>query len=69
MPTAYCSPNRGTIMRLFTTCAAALATAFAVVTVAQVQEIKRTEIKRSDLTGTNREIVCRLFSAFLLFPS
>jgi quercetin dioxygenase-like cupin family protein len=36
---------------------------FAVVTVAQVQEIKRTEIKRSDLTGTNMEIVMTVLEA------
>ena len=50
-------PNGGTIMRVFTTSIAALAAAFAVATVAQAQEIKRTEIKRSDLTGTNMEVI------------
>jgi hypothetical protein len=56
-------PNGGTIMRVFTTSIAALAAAFAVATVAQAQEIKRTEIKRSDLTGTNMEVIMTVLEA------
>jgi hypothetical protein len=37
--------------------------AFAVVTTIQAQEIKRTEIKRSDLTGTNMEVIVTLMEA------
>jgi quercetin dioxygenase-like cupin family protein len=60
-------------MRLFTTSIAAVAATFAVVTALQVQtalqaqeskvEIKRTEIKRSDLTGTNIEVIMTVLEA------
>jgi hypothetical protein len=54
-------------MRLFTTSIAAAAATFALVTALQAQEakveIKRTEIKRSDLTGTNMEVIMTVLEA------